>query len=178
MQKETVIYLMRTASFFEAEELGRALCKFVQAAQGPAAASWVENAVKIRIQNLPRAMIKLGIKVLIDSIVSAKTTLSIVEMKADIASLPYISVQIPWGSVLSRPLRLSKRLLVLLPSQSYIVSHRNSNGCSVFAEKLGNKREDAWRRAVATKAVGRSCYIAWSASHFAEVKFLLNSGIS
>lgn len=173
MKRDIVIYLPRvTATYYEVEGYGIALCVFVRDAGGRAAAFWGYHGVSVRIQGLPRKLVRVGTKVLIDSTIAAKGTLSVVEREEASAPLPDLQMAIPWGTVFLRPPRLTKRLIYLLPRRAYVVSHRSINGQAVFAEKLGNHRDFAWQRAVEAKAAGRSCHLAWSVRQFNEERCL------
>jgi hypothetical protein len=169
--KEIIIYLPRvTPTFFEVEEYGLLLGTFIMAAGGRVWAGWARHGrgVEIRIQGLSRREVRVGTQFLIDSIIDMHGTLSLVEQTTDAAPLPDLTVHIPWGTVLPRSTRLTKRLFSLLPRKTYVVSRSASNGRSVFAERLGQTRDDAWRRAVAANAVGRVFYLAWTAKQYNE----------
>ena len=129
----------------------------------------------VRIQNLPRAMVRVGTTILVRSTVAAMGTLSFVERVANVSPLPDTKVGIPWGTLMPRPLRLTKRLILSLPRGTYVVSRRAFEGRAAFAEKLGKTREGAWRRAVDVRAAGRVCFLAWSAPQFDEERLLWGS---
>ena len=175
MEKEFIIYLPRvTPTFFEVEGYAFALCSFARDAGGQVWAGWVKDGsgVVVRIQNLSRTMLRVGTSILADSSVAALGTLSLVEYAAKISPLPDLSESIPWGTLLPKPLRLTKGLVLKLPLGSYVVSRRAVNGRAVFAERLGESRESVWRRAVKVRAAGRTCYLAWSPPQFDEERLL------
>ena len=95
-------------------------------------------------------------------IVAGCGTLSIVVTEKDVAPLPNLRTEIPFGTILTHPPRLSERLIELLPRRAYVVSRRSVDGQAILAEKLGKIRDVAWRRAVNSGVAGRTCYLAWS----------------
>lgn len=171
--KEILICLPRvTETYFEVEGYAIALCVFVRDAGGQASACWEGNGIKTRIQGLSRKLVRLGTKVLINSTIAVGGTLSVIEQETDIAPMPDLEAALPWGTVLLRSPRLTKRLIFLLPSGAYIVSRCATNGRAKFAEQMGDYRDDAWRRAVEAMAAGRSCHLAWSVPQFEEERCL------
>ena len=181
MEKEFIIYLPRvTPTFFEVEGYALALCSFARDAGGRVWAGWAKEGagVVVRIQNLSRTMVRVGTSTLVDTTVAALGTLSLVEYTTKISPLPNLSESIPWGTLMPKPLRLTKRLVLILPLGSYVVSRRAVNGRAVFAERLGKTRERAWRRAVEVRAAGRSCYLAWSPPQFDEERLLWASHLT
>ena len=175
MKKETIIYLPRMdATFFEIEGYAIALCRFVRDSGGQVWAGWIKGGfgVVLRIQNISRKLLKIGTGILINSAIESWKTLSLIERVVKATPLPDNSAEIPWGTVWLRSQRLSKRLTIQLPNGAYLVSRVATNGRSVFAVRIGKHREALWRQAVEAKAVGKLCYISWSAPQFDEQKDL------
>ena len=170
MKKEIVIIFPKvTQTYFEVEAYAVGFCRSVQEAGGRAVACWEGNGVKIRIQELSRKTIHEFLDVMIYTVFAAKGTLVIVEMEVvDAAPLPGHRGEIPWGVVLLRPQRLTKRFTSLLPDGAYLVSRRARNARTVFSATVTTDREALWQRALATGAAGRSFYLAWSARQFDE----------
>lgn len=64
--------------------------------------------------------------------------------------------------------KLTRKLIVSLPSGAYVVSNIYPGGQSAFAEQLGppRTREGSWKRAVAAGAAQRLCLVVWNADDF------------
>jgi hypothetical protein len=168
MNKEIVLRLPRvTPTFYEIEATSLLLCDFVRLVGGTSWAGWVGNGVTVRIHGVSRKMLRIGLQAMLNATLENRASLVLVEKLAKKAPLPDPLTEIPWGTV-TKPRRLTRHLLFMLPRGAYLVSRRGQNGRSVFAVKLGRNRQAAWRRALEVKAVGRVCYVGWSAAQFSE----------
>jgi hypothetical protein len=70
--------------------------------------------------------------------------------------------------------KLTKSLLLSLPSGAFIVSNCFRPPQSVFSEQLGRPetRIGAWQRAVEARADGRLCQVVWTQSDFIKASFV------
>lgn len=169
MKKEIIVWTPRvTPTYYECEARSLVLSEFVSALGGRVWAGWVGCGVRVRIQGLSLRKVRVGLRIMQEATISARGSLVVVEQHADCSPLPAPGgAEVAWGTVLRSP-RLTLRLLRALPSGAYLVSHRQFNNRSVLAVRLNKNREAVWRRAVAARAAGRVCYVAWTKAQHDE----------
>jgi len=172
MKQEIIIRLPRvTPTFYEPEALSLLLCDFVASVGGHAWAAWEGNGVKIRVHDLSRKQLRVGLDFLCASTVQSHASMVLLETYAKWDPFPVSANGIPWGTVLREP-RLTRLLFFTLPPGAFVVSRRLRHGRSVFAVRVDENRETTWRRAVSLRAVGQTCYVAWSLEQFTEQRLM------
>lgn len=167
MKKDIVVTLLKQhcEPWLQADWVAGYLCNFAQREGGRACARWSCPTLKVRIQGVSRARVRVVLKALTDCCLRSAMTIVFIETQEAAAPIgDSIGAQVPWGTFVRQ--RLTKRLLYALPEGAYVIECKTR----LLAERLGvaEERESVWRRAVASRAAYHVCSVAWSLDQFEE----------
>src|ERR1044071_68070 len=157
---------------FELRQIGFAIQGEAKKAGASCVAWWKDQMLMIAMQSMSLS--------LVTQLVEDFTKLLAKEGKA-IEITQRDNVAVPEGHLPSSNLerhalvreKLTKRLLLSLPSGAFVVSNCFQSPRSIFAEQLGSDetRLEAWRRGVEGGAAGRLCQVVWTESDFIKASF-------
>jgi hypothetical protein len=149
------------------KSIGMALEKQITARGGKCIATWADGTLTVFITGVEKSVLQELLNPFIETSRKHHRQLDIVESEQDLP-LRYDLPESYSGPGSLRREKLTRKLILELPSGAFVVSNCYSNLRSVFAEKMGPPatRLAAWNRAVAAGAAQRLCQVLWNEEEF------------